>query len=109
MPLRFWKRKNNQAAQVTRAEIDKLHYLANYFQRINLADYINMTQRPKRLIAFNLLAGIARGFGIAIGFTALSALGIFILRRLDVLNLPLIGDLITQIVEYVEMARGMQI
>ena len=124
MQLRFWRKRkpktkpaaeNLDLASASEDAVgeadrrDKLYYLADYLQRLNLADYIRMTQRPKRLIFFNFLAGIARGFGMAIGFSILGALGFLILNRLNLLNLPVIGDLITQLVEYVEMARDLPI
>jgi hypothetical protein len=90
-------------------DIERLTQFADYLTRINMAEYIKLTQKPARLMWFNFLSGLARGFGIAVGFTLLGAFGIYILRQLQVLNLPLIGDFVAQIWEYVEMARGIRI
>ena len=60
-------------------------------------------------MGMNFLIGLARGFGIAVGFTLLSAIGIYILNQHNVLNLPIIGDFIAQILEYVEIARDLRI
>lgn len=94
---------------LTRNDLDMLHKLADYLQRVNLAEYVRLTQKPKRLIGLNFIGGVARGFGMAVGFTLLGALGIYVLNQLNVLNLPLIGDLIAQLLEYVELSRGARI
>jgi hypothetical protein len=49
----------------------------------------------------NFAAGLARGLGLAVGFSILGALVILVLRRLVVLNLPLIGDFIAELIKLV--------
>jgi len=94
---------------LNRADLDRLTAFADDLQRLNLADYIRLTQKPGRLVGLNFISGVARGFGIAVGFTLLGALGFYVLKELNVLNLPLIGDFIARILEYVDMARGIRI
>jgi hypothetical protein len=94
---------------ISHDDIDKLAGFADYLTRLNLAEYLKLTQKPVRMMWLSFISGIARGFGIAIGFTILSAFGIYVLHQLDVLNLPLIGDFIAQILEYVDIARGIKI
>lgn len=43
--------------------------LAAWLERMNFQDWLNMQMDTKLLIRQNLIAGIARGFGIAIGGT----------------------------------------
>ena len=64
--------------------------------------------RPKKLIWLNLLGGMARGVGFSIGFTVLVALLLSILNLLVGLDLPLIGDFIARLMEYVEDARSIR-
>ncbi len=94
---------------LSKQDIQALVKFADYLQRINMAEYIRLTQRPKRLLWLNFVGGIARGFGITVGFSLVSALAIYILNQLNLLNLPLIGDFIAQILQYVELARGVTI
>jgi hypothetical protein len=54
------------------------------------------------MFVLNFISGIGRGFGIAIGFTLLGAVAILVLQRLVLLNLPGIGDFITEIVRIVQ-------
>ncbi|HOO12903.1 MAG TPA: DUF5665 domain-containing protein, partial [Bacillota bacterium] len=56
---------------------------------------------PRRLLVLNFVAGLARGLGMAVGFSILGAVAILILRRLVVLNLPLIGDFIAELIKLV--------
>ena len=56
----------------------------------------------KEILKRNLIAGIARGVGIGIGVTIVTAVIILLLRRLIMLNIPVIGDYIADIVEIVE-------
>lgn len=56
----------------------------------------------KEIIKRNLLAGISRGVGIGIGITIISALLIIFLQKLIKLNIPVIGDYITDIVNIVQ-------
>jgi hypothetical protein len=47
----------------------KVEELAYYLERMRLAEYIQLFNRPWRLMWLNFLAGLARGVGIAVGGT----------------------------------------
>lgn len=80
-----------------------LEDFTNQLQRARIADYVDLMQNPGRMIIFNLFGGIARGFGIAIGFTVLGAIVIYLLQRIVVLNLPIISGVISEIVKLVKL------
>lgn len=65
--------------------------------------YIDLMQNPVRMIALNFVSGIARGLGVAVGFTILGALMVYLLQRLVVLNLPIIGGIISELVKLVQV------
>ena len=71
-------------------------------EHANLAEYVQMLNRPGRMLYVNLMAGMARGLGMAIGFTFLGALFLFVLTRTFVINLPVIGSFIAELVRIVE-------
>jgi len=116
----MWKRKREREAKVTlrptdhkqqAKELDSqdvevlsraVDRLALMMERSNFSEYVLLMQRPGRIIINNLLAGIARGLGIAIGFTVLAAILFYLLQALAVLNLPIIGDFIADIVRIVD-------
>ncbi len=84
-------------------EIEKrLEELANNLEKAKLNEYVDFVNNKKRLLYINFLGGLARGFGMAIGFTILGALAIYMLNKLISWNIPLIGDFIAEIVRIVQ-------
>ena len=71
-------------------------------ERLRLADYIRYVDDRRRMFWSNFLGGVARGVGMAVGFTILGAILVLILRDLAQRNLPLIGDMLAQIVNVVQ-------
>ena len=77
--------------------------ISDYFQRARLADYVDLMQKPRRLIYLNFISGVAKGFGFAVGFTLLGAILIYVLQKILVLNLPVISDIIAEMVKLVQL------
>ena len=82
--------------------IDKLN---NSLEKSNMENMMYILGSKKEIFKRNFLAGIARGVGIAIGVTVITALLVYILQKIVKLNIPLIGEYITDIVEIVEKKR----
>lgn len=82
--------------------IDDLNYMLIKNRFIDLSEILG---NRKELIIRNLLSGIAKGVGIGIGFSILTAILIIILQKIVTLNIPVIGDYITDIVDIVERNR----
>lgn len=80
--------------------------LAINIEKMKLAEYVELLDRPWRLMYINFIAGMARGVGIAVGFTILGAVLLYFLRRLVMLNLPWIGGFIAEIVRMVQLNIG---
>lgn len=85
---------------------ERIAGLANNIEKMKLAEYVKLLDSPWRLMYVNFIAGLARGFGIAVGFTILGAVLLYFLRKLVVLNLPWIGGIITEIVRMVQLNIG---
>ena len=81
----------------------KLEKLSQDMERFNLAEYLELLNNPRRFMWINFVGGLFRGLGIALGATILGALVLYLLQRLVVLNLPLIGDSIAELVRIVQM------
>ena len=95
--------------EITDKKITHIQRLADYFERLNIERYTQLLQKPWRMIGLNLVSGMARGAGIAIGFTILGAVILYLLGRLAILNLPLVGDFIAEIWSYVNQVKDMRI
>lgn len=80
----------------------KLEKISERMQGLTLAEYTEMVRSPKRMIIINFIAGLARGFGVAIGATLLGAIFLVILFKIGQLNLPLIGEFIARIIKIVQ-------
>ena len=81
---------------------DRIDELSVAMEKMRLAEYIEMIDKPRRVLYLNFVMGLVRGFGMAIGFTILAAIVLWSMQRLVVLNLPLIGDFIADIVRLVQ-------
>ncbi|MDQ0493040.1 MULTISPECIES: DUF5665 domain-containing protein [Paenibacillus] len=91
----------NQAEKLNRVE-KLIHAVSEQMERTRIADYALLLNRPWRLLWLNLISGISRGVGIALGFTFFAATIIYVLQVLGALNLPIIGDYIADIVRIVQ-------
>ena len=92
------KKQNGDETYLAR----KIDELGTAMEKMKLAEYVDLLNRPGRLFYINFFAGVARGLGMAVGFTLLGALVIYTLQRLQVLNLPVIGEFIADIVKIVQ-------
>lgn len=89
--------------KVQKAVEDNMRVVAMSLERAKLADYVQLMNSPWRLIWLNFVAGLARGVGLAIGGSLLVGLLLYVLSQIAVLNLPLISDVIAEIVQLVQM------
>lgn len=80
----------------------KIDLLLKKLEVCNVLEYIETNLSTKKLLWRNFIIGIAKGMGIAIGFTILGAIAIYFLRKIVMLNLPVIGAFIKDIVDIVE-------
>lgn len=77
----------------------RLNELSLLLEKLKLAEYLKHLNNVKRMMWVNFVGGVARGFGIAVGFTLLGAIVLYILQKSFLNNLPVIGDIIADIVD----------
>ncbi|MBE5778105.1 MAG: hypothetical protein E7331_02090 [Clostridiales bacterium] len=89
-----------------REDADRVHFLVAQIdrwsasmERLRLADYMRYVDDRKRMFWSNFWGGIARGVGMAIGFSVLGALLVWLLQNLARKNLPWIGEVLDYIME----------
>lgn len=71
-------------------------------QEANIREIAYILGDKKKMLFLNILAGIGRGIGIGIGVTLITAIIIYFLQKIVTLNIPLIGNFVTDIVDIVE-------
>ena len=106
---RFGQADGPSRREEDRGRNDRMDWLARELDRLSvglerakISEYVDLLNRPMSLIWRNLVAGMARGVGIAIGFTFFAATILYVLQMLGKLNLPIIGDYIADIVRIVQ-------
>lgn len=82
---------------------NKLDQVAANMEKMKLAEYVELLNDTRRLLWVNFISGVARGVGVAVGFTILGAILIYFLKQLVLLNLPYIGSFIAQVVQMVQI------
>ncbi len=82
--------------------VAQLEQLLENFERMELAEYLDYVRDKRKLFWNNLLIGLARGLGSAIGFTLLSAVVIVVLQQVIAYNIPVIGDFLAEVVNVVK-------
>lgn len=89
--------------------IKKLENLVNELNiniaRNDLIDFSEILGNWKVLLKRNLISGIFKGIGIGIGFTIITAIIVYILQKIVRLNIPIIGEYISDIVDIVEKSK----
>ena len=93
--------KQDPIANIEKLE-NKVSEIANLLEKARLDDYVDLMTSKKRRLYIGFIEGLARGFGMAIGFTILGALALFFMRKIVMLNLPIIGDFIAELVKIVQ-------
>ena len=88
--------------KILKEQIDKLNYNLN---KNKFIDLIEILGNKKEIIFRNLFSGICKGIGIGIGVTLVTAVIIVILQKIIKLNIPIISEYITDIVEIVEKTK----
>lgn len=81
---------------------DNIEKLNNSLQNKNVQELIYVLGSKKEIFKRNFWAGIFRGIGIGIGVTIITAILLLLMRKIVTLNIPIIGEYVSDIVEIVE-------
>lgn len=85
---------------------EQIYKLNNNLEKTNIMEITYLLGNKKEILKRNLIAGIARGVGIGIGVTLVTAMLIYLLQKIILLNIPIIGDYVSDIVQIVERNNG---
>jgi Domain of unknown function (DUF5665) len=88
-------------------ELSSLQKVAVFMEQSRLGSYVDLMNRPGRLIWLNFLAGLARGIGIFVGGGLVGAIVLLIMVRVlretvqTLGGLPWIGTQVEEIIGWV--------
>lgn len=81
---------------------EEMHRLAASLEHEKVDEYMTYLTDPKRMLWKNFVGGVARGLGMAVGFSLLGALLIYVLQKVGWEKIPFIGDMINDIMNIIE-------
>lgn len=81
---------------------NKIEKLNKMLEKSNIDDLSYILGNKRQIFIRNFMAGISRGVGIGIGITIISAIIVYILQNLIKLNIPVIGEYLTDLIQIVE-------
>lgn len=96
-----WQHFKEENTEISKLKA-KIGELGETIERAHISEYLSYIKNTRKTIFHSFLGGLARGFGIAIGFSLLGALAIYILQEIAMSNLPGIGKFIAEIVKMVQ-------
>lgn len=82
--------------------IKVLEKTSKEIEATKINEYVDLMNDTKKLLWKNFISGISKGIGSAIGFSILGAMVLLILRKIVLLNIPLLGRYLKDILEIVE-------
>ena len=94
--------RKNKIEKLLLKNLEQLNFVLS---RNRVLELMELLGNKKQLLFRNLLSGMAKGIGIGIGFTILTAILLMMLQKIVTLNIPVIGDYIADIVEIVESKK----
>jgi hypothetical protein len=100
------KKEKKKKAAIDKDELALTQKLAVMFEARNIEEFIDARKRPFRLIYWNFIIGLSRGFGFLLGATVVGALMLtFLKHTLHGLGaVPWIGDRVAEIYLYANEA-----
>ena len=95
-----------ERADLARAETERskkdLERLLRIFDMVGFHDFMEYLASPRRILLWNFIAGMAKGFGIVVGMTLIVALLVWLLTKM--VDFPLIGEYFQKILELIDSA-----
>ena len=79
----------------------KIDDVCDILKKSNIEYLSEILDNPRKMLLKNFFSGIARGVGIAIGFTIIGGVIVFLLQKIILLNIPIMGDYLKDIADII--------
>ena len=95
-------KKENKDENLLSQKIDELN---KTLLKSNVLEITTLIGDKKQILFRNFLAGISRGVGIGIGVTIITSILVLLLQKIVTLNIPVIGEYVSDIVDIVMKSK----
>lgn len=97
------KKLVQQERDLVKSLNSRIGKLATAMERARIDEYTSMLTRPWKFFMVNFVAGIFRGLGMAVGFTLIFAIVVYVMSIMlkRMVDLPIIGMYIAELVKFV--------
>ena len=82
-----------------------LNNLNNTLNKNKVLELIEIAGDSRKYLVRNFMSGISKGIGIGIGFSIITALIVYVMQKIIRLNIPVLSQYISDIVEIVERTK----
>ena len=82
--------------------VRKIEQIASRIELMHLDAYLRYVRNWRKRLLMDFFSGAVRGIGFSVGFSILGALLIYLLRNMAMVNLPVIGRFLAELVRIVE-------
>jgi len=83
----------------------QIELLSEKMEENKIKEYVTLMGDTKKLLWKNFISGVSKGIGTGIGFTILGAIVLLILRKIVLLNIPIIGRYLKDILDIIEVSN----
>ena len=97
--------KNYHKKKIEEKLLIQLNNLNNTLNKNKVLELIEIAGNSRKYLARNFMSGISRGIGIGIGFSIITALIVYVMQKIIRLNIPVLSQYISDIVEIVERTK----
>lgn len=87
-------------------ESTQLNYINYKLARKNIIELNTLLGTKKEIFLRNFIGGIAKGVGIGIGVTLITAIVIYVLQKIVRLNIPLFGEYLADIMDIISASKS---
>ena len=99
------KQSDNEITSEIKELSDKKENLNNTLNKNKVLELIEIAGDSRKYLVRNFMSGISKGIGIGIGFSIITALIIYVMQKIIRLNIPVLSQYISDIVEIVERTK----
>ncbi len=97
--------KNYHKKKLEEKLLIQLNNLNNTLNKNKVLELIEIAGDSRKYLVRNFMSGISKGIGIGIGFSIITALIVYVMQKIIRLNIPVLSQYISDIVEIVERTK----